>query len=160
MESLLDRAENAGALGYLAHGRPADEADGGPPSADVDRLHLGTHPMVVDRLWEVLNGALPVDARRLVYDGPALLHPNGVILAAAMGTQYALRLLPGDRAAAIAVGAEVVHHFRTVGTSLDLHATFGPEWVFGRFDEREPAWVLNSYESHGTPRPADDPVSL
>ena len=160
MVSLLDRAENAGALAYLAHGRPAHEADSGPPTAAVDRLHLGTHPVVVDRLWEALNGALPVDARWLVYDGPALVHPSGVILAAAIGTQYALRLLPGDRAAAIAAGAEVVHSFRSVGTSLDLTSTFGPEWVFGRLDEREPAWVRNSYESIGTLRPADHLTSL
>jgi hypothetical protein len=145
----LDLAENSGALRYLAHGRPAAEATFGPPPDDVDSRHLGTHPTVVDRLWEDLNHALPVDARWLVFDGPALVHPGGTILAAAMGTQYALRLLPGDRAAAIAAGAEVVHHFQTVGTTLDLPATFGPEWVFGRFDEREPNWLLASYQAIG-----------
>lgn len=147
MVPLLDRAENAGALRYLSHGRPASEAVFGPPPDDVDSRHLGTHPTVVDRLWEGLNQALPVDARWLVFDGPALVHPKGTILAAAMGTQYALRLLPHGRAAAIAAGAEIVHHFQTVDTTLDLPATFGPEWVFGRFDEREPAWLLASYQA-------------
>jgi hypothetical protein len=144
---LLDRPENAGALRYLAHGRSADEAAFGPPAPDVDRLHLGTHPVVVGRLWEVLNAVLPADARWLVFDGPALVHPNGIILAAAMGTQYALRLLPDDRAAAVEAGAEIEHHFRTVGTTLDLAAAFGADWVFGRFDEREPGWLLNGYRS-------------
>ena len=121
MLPLLDRPENAGALRYLAHGRPASDAAFGPPPDDVDARHLGTHPTVVQRVWEELNDALPVDARWLVFDGPALVHPSGTILAAAMGTQYALRLLPersraGDRRA----GAEVVHHFQTVGTTLDL----------------------------------------
>jgi hypothetical protein len=160
MVPLLDRAENAGALRYLGHGRPAPEATFGPPSPDVDRRHLGTHPDVVDRLWEDLNHALPVDARWLVFDGPALVHPGGAILAAAMGTQYALRLLPGDRDAAIVAGAEVVHHFQTVGTTLDLVATFGPDWVFGRFDEREPGWLAASYEAVGRPESADLPASL
>ena len=121
---------------------------------------MGTHPEVVDRLWEDLNLALPVDARWLVFDGPALVHPAGTILAAAMGTQYALRLLPGDRDAAIAAGAEVVHHFQTVGTTLDLTATFGPDWVFGRFHERELGWLAASYEAVGRAESADQPASL
>jgi hypothetical protein len=147
MPTLLDQALNAGALHYLAHGRPADEADSGLPSPEVDRFHLGTHPDIVERLWDVLSRGLPADTRRLVFDGPALVHPSGVLLAAGVGTQYVLRLLEPDRALAIQAGAEVVHHFRTVDTTLDLAATFGPEWVFGRFDEREPGWLLDSYRS-------------
>jgi hypothetical protein len=145
MGSLLDRAENAGVLAYLAHGRPASEAGFGAPPPDVDRYHLGTHPDIVARLWDELNANLPSDARRLVFDGPALAHPNGTILAAALGTQYALRLMPEDLAEAVEAGAELVHHFRTVGTTLDLPATFGPGWVFGRFDDREPEWVSAAY---------------
>jgi len=160
MASLLDRAENAGALGYLAHGRPASEAAFGPPPADVDSRHLGTHPTVVDRVWGVLNEALPQDARWLVYDGPALVHPSGTILAAAIGTQYTLRLLPADLAAAISAGGELVHHFRTVDTTLDLPATFGPNWVFGRFDDREPGWLLATYQSIRDAGSADRPASL
>lgn len=150
MVPVFDRAENTGALRYLAHGRLAEEAAFGPPPADLDSRHLGTHPKVVDRLWEELNQALPVDARWLVFDGPALVHPGGAILAAAMGTQYALRLLPDGRAAAIAAGAEVVHSFRTVGTTLELPATFGPDWVFGLWDDREPDWLRASYDAIGS----------
>jgi hypothetical protein len=160
MAALLDRPENAGALAYLAHGRPVSQAAFGPPPDDVDPHHLGTHPSVVTRLWQVLNQRLPVDARWLVFDGPALVHPSGIILAVAMGTQYALRLLPGDCAAAVAAGAELVHHFRTVGTSLDLPATFGPDWVFGRFDDREPEWLLASFGSLGRSELAPLPASL
>jgi hypothetical protein len=156
----LDHPDNSGALRYLAHGRSAAEAAFGPPPAGVDRHHLGTHPTVVDRLWEDLNQALPVDARSLVFDGPALVHPDGALLAAAIGTQYALRLLRADREAAIAAGAEVVHHFQTVGATLDLTATFGPDWVFGRFDEREPAWLLASYQAIDRARSAGQPASL
>jgi hypothetical protein len=145
MEPLLDRPENDGVLRYLAHGRSAADAAFGPPPGDVDRLHLGTHPDVVDWLWDRLNAALPADCRWLVFDGPALVHPAGVILAAGIGTQYALRLLAEEVATAVAGGSELVHRFRTVGTTLDLPAAFGPEWVFGRFDEREPAWMKARY---------------
>jgi len=146
MSLVAARQENDGPLTYLAHGRPAAEAAFGPPPHDVDRLHLGTHPDVVDWLWETLNAALPSDGRWLVFDAPALVHPgSGVILAAGIGTQYALRLLPEHAAAAVEAGAELVHRFRTVGTKLDLPATFGAGWVFGRFDDREPGWLLTSY---------------
>ncbi len=148
MEPLLVRPENAGALLYLAHGRPAAEAGFGPPPSDVDRRHLGSNPAVVDRLWDDLNAALPANARWLVFDSAALVHPvSGLILAAAVGTQYALRLLPEHRAVAVASGAEVVHTFKTVGTTLDLPATFGTDWVFGAWDDREPAWLRASYET-------------
>lgn len=160
MVSLVYRPENAGALAYLAHGRQPAQSKFGPPPVDVDLHHLGTHPTVVSRLWEALNQALPGDARWLVFDGPALVHPNGTILAAAMGTQYALRLLPVDAAAAVEAGAELVHHFRTVGTTLDLPATFGADWVFGRFDEREPGWLLASYRSLEASESAPQPASL
>jgi hypothetical protein len=148
MDSLLVRPENAGALLYLAHGRPAADAGFGPPSSDVDRRHLGSSPAVVDRLWDELNAALPADARWLVFDAPALVHPvSGVILAAAIGTQYALRLLPDGLAAAVAAGGELVHAFRSVGTTLDLATTFGPDWVFGAWDEREPGWLRATCEA-------------
>jgi hypothetical protein len=160
MASLVDQPANSGVLRYLGHGRPASEADSGPPMPDVDRHHLGTHPDIVARLWDALNAGLPADARRLVFDGPALAHPDGTILAAAIGTQYALRLLPKDLAGAVEAGAELVHHFRTVGTTLDLPATFGPGWVFGRFDDREPAWLRASFESLERPEPAPRPASL
>jgi hypothetical protein len=150
MESLLARPENAGGLLYLAHGRPAGEAGFGPPSSDIDRRHLGSNPAVVDRLWDELNAGLPADARWLVFDSAALVHPSsGAILAAAIGTQYALRLLPEHRAVAIADGAELRHTFRTVGTALDLPVTFGPDWVFGSWDDREIDWVRASYEACG-----------
>jgi hypothetical protein len=160
MASFLDRAENAGALAYLSHGRSPAEAAFGPPPTDVDRWHLGTHPAIVGQLWDTLNAALPADARWLVFDGPALVHPSGIILAAGMGTQYALRLLQEDLAAAVAAGAEVVHHFRTVGTTLDLPATFGPDWVFGRYDDREAAWLLAIHQSIDPAGSADDRASL
>jgi hypothetical protein len=148
MGSVLEHPENAGVLRYLAHGRSPSEAYLGPPPPDVDRWHLGTHPDVVGRLWDQLNAALPEDGRWLVYDTPALIHgASGLILATAIGTQYATRLLAGDLSLAVDAGGELVHTFATVGTTLDLPATFGPGWVFGSWDEREPGWLQASYKA-------------
>ena len=148
MEQLLSGPDNAGPLRYLAHGRSPAQAFFGPPPADVDRRHLGANPAIVDRVWDTLNAALPADARWLVFDGPALVHPkSGVILGAVIGTQYALRLLPRDLALALAAGSETVHSFSTVGTTLDLRSSFGPDWVFGRLDEREPGWLRATYDA-------------
>lgn len=137
-----DRPENAGVLAYLGPGRGLAHLPVGQPPEGVDRWHLGTHPDVVERLWDVLDAALPESGRCVMYGSPALVHPaSGVVVAVGIGTQYALRLLPDDRASAIEAGAEVVHTFQTSGGTLDLAAAFGPDWVFGAFDDREPAWL-------------------
>jgi hypothetical protein len=146
----LDRPENAGVLGYLGHGRGLEDLPVGQLPDEVDRWHLGTHPDVVDRLWDVLNATLPADGRCVIYGGPALVHtPTGIVLATGIGTQYGLRLLPPDREVAIAAGAEVVHTFKTSGGTLDLAASFGPDWVFGSYDDREPGWLLAAYSALG-----------
>ena len=142
----LERPENAGVLAYLGPGRGLAHLPVGQPPEGVDRWHLGTHPDVVERLWDVLDAALPERGRCAIYGGPALVQPrSGVVLAVGIGTQYALRLRPADQALAIEAGAEVVHTFRTSGRTLDLAATFGADWVFGRFDDREPAWLAAAY---------------
>jgi hypothetical protein len=145
----LDRQENAGVLAYLGPGRGLAHLPVGQTPEEVDRWHLGTHPDVVDRLWDVLDAALPERGRCVIYGGPALVQPtSGIVLAVGIGTQYALRLLPGDRAQAIEAGAEVVHTFQTSGGTLDLAAAFGPDWVFGGHDEREPGWLGATYAAH------------
>lgn len=146
----LEAPENAGVLGYLGHGRGLQDLPIGQSPDEVDRWHLGTHPDVVDHLWDVLNVALPDDGRCVIYGGPALVHAaRGIVLAVGVGTEYALRLLPRDLLLAVEAGAEVVHTFKTSGGTLDLAATFGPDWVFGRLDAREPEWLKATYDSHG-----------
>jgi hypothetical protein len=146
----LDRPENAGVLGYLGRGRGLEDLPVGQPPEEVDRWHLGTHPDIVDHLWGVLNTALPADGRCVIYGGPALVHPvSGVVLAVGVGTEYALRLLAADRALAVDAGAEVTHTFKTSGGTLDLAEAFGPDWVFGSHDDREPAWLAAAHRALG-----------
>ncbi|MGH2456502.1 MAG: hypothetical protein ACRDHD_09640 [Candidatus Limnocylindria bacterium] len=136
--------ENHGALRYLGQGLPPEAVAAGPPPEDVDRWRLGAHPDVVEWLWERLNPALPADGRYLVAGGPALVAPSGVLIAAGLGTQYALRLDGTALEEASAAGFSAVHTFRTVDRTLDLATTFGSGWRFGRFDEREPGWLVGS----------------
>jgi hypothetical protein len=150
MSLIQERAENAGVLRYLGQGASPWEVPVEPMPGEVNRWKLGSHPDIVDRLWDGLNSALPADARYLIAGGAALVHPvSGVVLGAALGTQYALRLPLPARDAAILAGAETVHTFRTVDVTLDLPATFGPGWVFGTFDPREPGWLASAYEAYG-----------
>jgi hypothetical protein len=137
-----DRPENAGVLHYLGTGRGLEHLPVGEPADAADRLHLGTHPLVVARLWDVLNAELPGEGRCVIYGSPALVEPvTGIVLAVGIGTQYALRLRPADRALAVAAGAQVVHTFRTSGGTLDLGVAFGADWTFGTDDPREPQWL-------------------
>lgn len=146
--SWIERDENAGVLRYFAKASPTGEVDVSRPPPNVDRWRLGTHPDVVDWLWDSLNGVLPADARYLVVGGPALVEPaSGIVLAVGLGTEYAVRLEAPQYTEARAAGFEVVHHFRTLDVILDLAQTLGPRWVFGRFDAREPDWLAASYRA-------------
>ncbi len=139
-------ADNVGVLRYLGQGvEPNRVLIQQPPPEDVDRWHLGSHPDVVERLWDVLNARQPRDARALVSGSAALVDPaSGRVLAVALGTQYALWLAPPRRAEARALGCETVHEFRTVGRTLDLAMTFGAGWFFGAWAAAEGDWLVES----------------
>jgi hypothetical protein len=107
----------------------------------------GSHPEIVEHLWETLAARLPVECRALVCGSPALVAPTrGVIFGVPLGTEYALRLRPAEFAMAKAAGAEVLHRYRTVVVTLDLSETLGPHWIFGRFDPRELEWCVAALE--------------
>jgi hypothetical protein len=144
-------SENGGLLRYFAAGGDPGSVAVEQPPADVDTWRLGAHPDIVERLWTHLNAALPADSRSLIAGGAALVDPSsGLVLAVALGTQYAIRLTEEGLAAALAAGLETRHEFATVGRTLDLAATFGPGWVFGRYDEREAGWLAESAATFGT----------
>jgi hypothetical protein len=71
---------------------------------------------------------------------------QGVIFAVPLGTEYGVRLAPAEFDLARSAGAEVVHYYRTAGVTLDLAERFGPYWVFGAFDRREPEWCVAALE--------------
>jgi hypothetical protein len=106
---------------------------------------LGTHPDLVERLWDELGAALPVDCRAVFFGTPALIEPRtGIVFAFAGGTHtYGLRLPPREHADAVRAGAQRVHRYPD-GTALALEA-FGPEWVFGGWFADERAWCRAAY---------------
>lgn len=146
-----DLPRNAGLLRYLGRA-DAQRVPVARPSPDTDTWRLGAHPDIVQHLWERLNAALPADGRFLVADTAALVDPDsGLILAVALGTQYALRLTGEGLLRALEAGHETSHEFATVGRTLDLGAAFGPGWVFGRSDPREGEWLRETVAAAAAP---------
>ena len=135
---------NRGVLAYLGrNGRlPAVSAPEGHPDP---YLRAGSHPEVVDRIWDELGAAAPATRRCLLHGTPALvLRESGVVVAVALGTSYALRLAPPSLRSAVRSGAKTVHEFTTVSSVLDLGATFGDDWVFGSWHADEVDWLRSS----------------
>ena len=136
-----DLAANQAVLGYLGQGSAPDEVEVRSPPDDVDTWRLGAHPDVVDRLWHQLAGSGHGQPVLAGHTAAVLDLRSGLIVAVALGTQYAIRVSDPWLATALEAGYEAVHRFGTVGRTMDLKATFGPNWVFGRYDEREPGWL-------------------
>lgn len=123
-----------------------------PAEIDDPYYRLGTHPELVERLWDELGGPLPADCRYIVFGAPVLVRPDsGVIFGFAGGTIYSLRLPPRERAEALSAGAERIRSFpayQALGIEasvLDLRH-IGEAWVFGCWDKREHEWCLAAYE--------------
>ena len=132
------RAENAGVLAYFRRrnerGLPLCAL---PADTPEPYLLLGSHPDVVERVW---NGLGPhADWRLVVLGTPAVVDPEtGAVLAVALGTSYWLRLTPIDLTSALAACLTQTQRYGLSGQDFDAAATFGPTWVHGGWDEREP----------------------
>ena len=145
-----DYPANAGVLDYLGRGRGNADQPILKAPADVSHPYytLGTHPDLVERLWDRLNARLPEDCRRVVYRTPVLMHPrSGAIFAFGAGTSYALWLPEECLRAALRAGAEQVHTY-TGDRVLDLQ-TLGRGWVFGGWYPGEDEWCLAAYRAAG-----------
>jgi hypothetical protein len=143
-----EAAENRGILDYLCRGGKSSSPLLAPPG-ELPRLRerFGSHPDIVQYLWDRIALGLRTDCRAVVYGTPALVSPErGVVFAVPLGTEYGLRLPPAEFELARAAGAEIVHYYRTAGVTLDLAARFGAGWVFGTFDRREPEWCAAALE--------------
>jgi hypothetical protein len=112
-------------------------------------MNAGSHPDVVERVWDRIGARLPPEAAVRVLGTPALVHPaSGVILAVAFGTSYALRLGPAALEEARRAGAQTVMRW-SGGQTTDIAAEHGPDWVFGKWDDREPDWCRALFDSLG-----------
>jgi hypothetical protein len=124
-----------------------------PPESIANPYYdLGTHPDLVERLWDELTVKLPARCRWIVYGTPVLVHPSsGIIFAFAGGTHtYALRLPIKEREEALRAGAKRLYEYPAY-PELDIQASrldlddIGEEWVFGGWFKGEEDWCLAAY---------------
>lgn len=138
---------NSGVIRYLQRGNAA-EYDRPPRPESRDYWESGSHPDVVERVWDQLGKGLPVESKRVVCGSPVLVHPaSKVLIAVAMGTQYAIRL------PSVVLHASVSSIVRTTnvwsdGTRMDIRAEFGNDWIFGSYSADEETWCRQSFDEH------------
>lgn len=116
--------------------RPALAA---PDSVADPYYGQGSHPEVVERVWDQLGKVLPADCRCLVHGTPALVHPTaGVVLAFSLGTRFYVRRPSG--------GPE----------SEEAAVGLGPAWALGEWSSDEAQWCAAAY---GELDPRDRPAA-
>lgn len=110
-------------------------------------LHEGSHPDIVVRVWDELGAVLPVDCRAQANGTPSLAHPvTDRVFAVAHGTAYALWLVPADVVAALELGAATVMTW-SGGSVTDLAERAGPGWIWGRWYDPEPEWLVRAFDA-------------
>ena len=150
--SAVEHPANAGLRRHRERSfRPGTVAPLARPG-DVVRPYetLGTHPDLVERLWDQLPAKLSVDCRVVFFGAPALMHPaTHVVFAFAGGTHtYALRLPEPERTAALQAGGTRAKHDREGALAFDLRDV-GEAWVFCGWFRGEEDWCLAAYELAG-----------
>jgi hypothetical protein len=120
-----------------------------PEEVEDPYTRLGTHPEVVERIWDQLGRSLPRNCRMVVHSNPVLLHPeNGTIFVMALGTGYGLRLPPSLIEVAISRGASISVQY-TYGGDMNTHRDLGPDWVLGAWLAAETKWCAQAFEYFG-----------
>jgi hypothetical protein len=110
-------------------------------------MGAGSHPDIVERVWDVLGASLPVDCRAIVYGTPALVHPReGVVFAVTYGTKYAIRVPSESIHEALKVGCRVEQKW-TGGGMTNIEEELGRGWIFGGWVEEEKQWLTKAYEN-------------
>jgi hypothetical protein len=143
---LIENPDNERILSYLAQRSPGSPAFAPISSVQDCYYGCGSHPDVVERLWDQLGKALPSDCRCLIHRTPALAHPkSGIVFAAAVGTQYILRLPDSVEIAALSQNAKSFTVWSN-GQKTDLVQEIGPHWIFGAWLKDEPAWCRSTYD--------------
>ncbi len=142
LDTLREAAEHARPL------TPMSEA--GDPYYEA-----GSHPDIVEFMWNRLAKNFPDECRCLVYGTPSVVQPvSGVVLAVGMGTSYCLRILPESLGEAAAIGSTPLHTWGS-GVTTDLRESFGEHWVFGSFGDEAIAWFRAAYH-HFSAAPSPD----
>ena len=143
---------NRPVLGYLRGAekiRFRPEPIAAPESHPDPYMEAGSHPDIVERLWDDLGSALPADSRALIFGAPALVHPEaGVVLALAFGTQYAIRVPFESLEDALGAGCHLEQEW-TDGGRTNIEQELGRGWVFGCWATDESIWLSQLYAELG-----------
>ena len=112
-------------------------------------LNKETYPV-----WTVLQSALPVDCRCLVYGRAALVAPkSGEILAMVEGMYYILRVRPD--VVEVALHTERIRNLTEImikRIGIDPGRDYGVGWIYGSASDEERQWcraVYDAVESEG-----------
>lgn len=140
---------NALVLATLRKSNPDGKPVATPSEVTDPYFECGSHPDIVERVWDRLARRLPKEARCVLFGTPALVQPlSGVVVAVCMGTNYVLRLPSARLSAALVAGYRQSHTWKP-GDVTDLTKEYGPDWVFGRFDDPEIEWCRQVFEEFG-----------
>ncbi len=133
-------------LAYLAKNHVALIASFDSIPAQQAYMNQGSHPDVVERVWNVLAAALPEECRCLIYGTPALIHPQtGIVIAFCNGTTYCIRLTEVLIEKALQAKAPTYQKW-SYGGDMDTQRDLGPTWIFGHWSKDEPMWCRMTYD--------------
>ena len=132
--------------------------DCSPENVASPYLMLGTHPDLVERLWDKLTATLPTDCRWVVGNRPVLVRKDsGIAFGVAVGTAfYALRLPQSSRVELQEAKRALVERWATEhGLSGDDRQHYlavqlkecpvGPEWISGIWLAEEIELCVRAY---------------
>ena len=141
----LSHPLNAQVLRHIEQAKHRDAVlISGPDDHPDPYMEAGSHPDIVERIWDQLGRSLPVDCRAMLYGGPALVEPgSGVVIALAYGTQYVIRIPREYRAQALEAGCSIEQSWTTGGKTNAAEA-LGDDWVFGGYLADEAAWLAET----------------
>ena len=138
---------NSSVLVYLKKGKKKNDIHKSisPDLVSDPYYRLGSHPDIVQRVWNEITEKIPEDCKWIVYGIPVLVTPkSGIIFGFTCGTSYVLRLSPDIIQEAIEKGLETEHKFMD-NYNLDL-SVMGRDWFFGGFYDVEKEWCLKTFE--------------
>lgn len=145
--------ENANLFAYMSRFHQGSTLLQPKESPRNPYMELGSHPDIVERVWDQLGAVLGPSFGRVVFCGrPSLVDlRTGIVVAVAWGTKYFLRLSVECADQAKRDGFATMHSWSN-GTTTDIEQELGSEWVFGQWSQKEINLLRESY-------PLSTPVS-
>ena len=137
---------NIDVLKFLSRSKKKQSPIALPNTVQDPYYQQGSHPDVVERIWDQIGSSLPTDCRCLVYGSPALVHPkSGIVFVFSSGTVYYLRLNAKLMDEAMKVGAKRYIKW-TGGGDMNTQQEFGPDWILGGWFVDEIRWCRAVFE--------------